>query len=863
MVLERPDVRLRLAPSLKAGGLGPSSATVDAERQGSGNEQQRPAPCQAAAAGAPCSPDAHGGSAGAAGTIEVEIRRVTIEKGNVTVEDGLTLPGHTTTRAFSDVNVTATQATPGGEIAFDLALRDDAPAGLGALAAKGKFRGLTAALALDNPRLEAEATLSSFHVDSITPYLQGSPLGQRLGGRASLRVHYQGDLSSRHRGEGPLDISQMTYADPSLWPSALPGADATITYAVSLIPEELVVEKLTLKLGTIALRASGRVRDFSERPTLKEAEWSADLPLPELARFIPWKAVGGAAATLRPMLEAGGRIVIDRAVLPEIALAGPSPTVDAVLRTLDLTATISGMSVQPSPSMPWVRNIRGTLRLANDTAVVQGLRAQLASVDLPDISATVTEVFRAPRVRATIKGPLALTQSRDAGMVSFLSRLGLEEASGAADVDLAVTVDTERPENFQLQGRVGLRDVKARTTLSPARLEGLSADVAITPAVAQISNLVATVVAPAVTSAPEGRFTVQLQGRVDGWRERPAIMLQRLNTSAMSLPVLVGLLPWGTLSDAAGPIKDVLQAGGTATIEELAFAPINLSAPPANAAHLVSLVKAVVSVRGLALKPTPNLPRMDGIAGRLSLNGGVLTATDVRGRVGPLSLPSVSVRMTNLGERPKVAVRATGPLQVVATSDTEVETMLWQHGLKSLTGQAVIDMHAEYDQRTPNDWEVQGTLVLAGIRAEAYPESAVVDGLGGRVTVSRLAGMDIVAEDIIAQVNQAPVRLSGKFLGLGTSGPVVNATVYTNRLNLAHVREFVPALKRVGLAGTLDADLEVYLPYAAAERSRLNGSLATHGLALRLPGSNVSVETGESAFTLSGNTVSFQRLHCV
>jgi uncharacterized protein YhdP len=67
-------------------------------------------------------------------------------------------------------------------------------------------------------------------------------------------------------------------------------------------------------------------------------------------------------------------------------------------------------------------------------------------------------------------------------------------------------------------------------------------------------------------------------------------------------------------------------------------------------------------------------------------------------------------------------------------------------------------------------------------------------------------------------------------------------------------------LREVDLTGTIDADLEVYLASAAPEDTRLTGRLATRGVAMRLPGSGVSVKTGESEFTLSGNAIRFQRV---
>ena len=1117
VLLESPDVRLRLGPSRQDGSPGPSSVSEGAKGQAAGNTLQGPVPCSATGTGESCPSAPAATSSGDAGPIRVEIRQLTIEKGHVTVEDGLTLPGQRMVRAFSDVDITATQEIPGGGIVFDVALRDEAPAGLGALRAQGNFHGLTDSLTINHPQLNAKATLSSLHVETITPYLRGSPLGKGLSGSASLTVQYDGDLRSHHRAEGSIDISRLAYTDPPLWPSALASADAAITYRVSLTPDELTVEHLVLKLGPLSVRASGRVSGLGDQPILKDAECSADLPLPELARFIPWKVVGNATATLQPLFENGGRIVIDRAVVPDIALAGPPTPAENVLRKIELTAHLLGMAIHPVPSIPTFRNIRGTVQMVNGIILVQGLRAQAASVELPDISAKLTNVFRFPRIEATIKGPLTLTQTPDAEMAALLRQIAVEEASGAAELDLAVTVDTAQPENFQLQGHVGLRDVKAKAGFSPARLEGLTADLAITPDVTQIAALASTVMVPAVASAPVGRFRVQLQGRVDGWRRQPVITLQHLNTDPVPLPAVASLLPWEKLGESARPVKALLLAGGTARVEELTLPPIKLSAPPTNAAQLVSRakaavsvadlavqpipdlprfegitghlsltngtltaadvrgrmgplsvgspgvsatitrlldtprvqgtlkgqltlaeppgdqalalfrrlgveeasgtavvdlavtvdtsqpenfqvqgrvglrevkgktgfsparlegltadlaitpavaqiarlsttvvvpatasapdgrftvqlqgrvdgwrerpaitlqhfrtspislpvyaelmpwaklggsarhvkelllpsgtvaiealtlppislsplpnpaqlipsVKATVSVTDLAVQPSPDLPRFEGITGHLSLTNGTLTATDVQGRVGPLSLPPLNIRVTNIGEHPKVAMQAKGPLHVAATNDADVELLLRRYGLRSLTGQAMIDMHAEYDRHTPDDWEVHGTLVLGGVRVESYPEAVVLDGLRGRVTVNRAKTMDIFAENVTAQVNQAPVRLSGKFLGVGTPGLVVSAKAYAKQLNLAHIGEFFPALKQAGLAGALDMDLSVFLPYADARKSRLNGTLAAHEVGLRLPASDVSVKNGDGEFTCSGNTVVIRRL---
>ena len=835
VLLERPDVRLRLAPGRQDEGPGPSSGTEGTKGRATSNDLQRLAPCQTAGTGAPCSPDAAGGSTGAAGPVEVEIRQLAIEKGNVTVEDGVTLPGRRMVRVFSDVDITASQEIPGRGIAFDIALRDEAPAGLGALKAQGTFRGLTTSFTLDHPQLNAQATLSSLHLEALTPYLRGSSLGQRLGGSASLTVHYDGDLSSHHRAEGSIDISRMTYTDPSLWHSALTSADAAITYKVNLTPSELAVEKLVLKLGPLSVRASGRVQDLSERPVIRNAELSSDLPLPELARFIPWKVMGASAATLRPILEAGGRIVIDHAALPDIALAGPPTPADTVLGKTELTARVFGMSVQPSPSIPRFRNIHGTFRLANGIALVQGVRAQVASVDLPDISAKITNVFKTPSVQATIQGPLALTQVPDEELAAFLRRFGVEEASGAAEVDLAVAVDTAQPENFQLKGNVGLREVKVKTGFSPARLEGLTADLAITPAVVQVSTLSTTVLVPPAASAPGGRFTAQLQARVDGWRGRPAITLQHFKTSPVPLPLVAALLPWETLGKSAAPIEAVLRGGGTVTVEALTLPPINLSAPPPTLAQLIPRVNAAVSVTDLAAQPTPNLPKFESITGHLNLANGVLTATDVRGRVGPLSVgsPGISAKVNRLLDKPRVQATIKGGIELTQASDDQAAAFLRRFGVEEASGAAEVDLAVAVDTAQPENFQLKGNVGLREVKVKTGVSPARLEGLTADlaitpavVQVSTLSTTVLVPPTASAPGGRFTAQLVARVDGWRRRPTITLQHLGTSPISLPVYAELVPWEK---LGGSVRPIKELLLP---------SGTVAIE--ALTLPPINLS-----------------------
>ncbi|MBP1741739.1 MAG: hypothetical protein H6Q48_4032, partial [Deltaproteobacteria bacterium] len=110
----------------------------------------------------------------------------------------------------------------------------------------------------------------------------------------------------------------------------------------------------------------------------------------------------------------------------------------------------------------------------------------------------------------------------------------------------------------------------------------------------------------------------------------------------------------------------------------------------------------------------------------------------------------------------------------------------------------------------------------------------------------------ITAENVRGRINQAPVQLSGKIMGVGTSNLVIDVTANAKHLNLAYLRELSPGLKKLNLAGTVDMDLDIYLPYAAPKKSRLNGMLATRNLSFQL--AHMTVEKGDSQFNLTANT---------
>lgn len=585
LLLENPVVVVNLASSPPEG----KKAATKPGSEGSEKPTTEDAPTPSDGPTSPSSPL----------PVEILIEELNIAKGRIRLSDSLTLPGQKTVYNFADVFIEATNLAPGKEIAFQLALRDEAKPGLGSVRGQGTFTGLTEALTVENPELNLKVTLTDLNVDTLKPYLKNKSLAQRLGGSISLNVNYKGDFGENLSAEGQLDLTHFTYTDTSLWENALPGAETKITYQITLEPDQMKVEKLDVDLGNISLSAKALLQDWRKEPIIKDIVLSSELPLTELIPLVPWRKLGEEAKVIRQSLAGGGKVVIEKVALPELTLAHLPEKWKTLLSSVEASIRLSDMSAGLSPELPKLEDIRGTLRLEK----------------------------------------------------------------------------------------------------------------------------------------------------------------------------------------------------------------------------------------------------------------GVLTATNVQARMGPLTLPMLEARATNLTGKPKVSAAAKGPMRLEGTADADVRKLLRQYGLKSLSGSAEIDLRADYDQAKPRQWYASGSLVLKGVRAVSHPAGVRLDDLEGRVTVKRKKTLEITVEDLMARVNQSPIQLEGKLSGGGTGRLVVDGKARTERLDLKKLSGLFPPLKDLELAGTLDMNIDVHYPHADPGKSRFSGTVKTRGMGFRLAAHNLTITEGDGDIELAGNTV--------
>jgi autotransporter translocation and assembly factor TamB len=194
-------------------------------------------------------------------------------------------------------------------------------------------------------------------------------------------------------------------------------------------------------------------------------------------------------------------------------------------------------------------------------------------------------------------------------------------------------------------------------------------------------------------------------------------------------------------------------------------------------------------------------------------------------------------------------------MRLEGTADAEVEKLLRQYGLKSLSGSGEIDLRADYDQAKPRQWYASGSLVLKGVKAVSHPAGVRLDDLQGRVTVKRKKTTEITVGDLTARVNQSPIQIQGKLSGGGTDRFVVDGKARTEGLDLKKLSGLFSPLKEFELAGILDMNIDVHYPHADPGKSTFRGTVKSRGIGFRLAAQDLTITEGDGDIELAGNTV--------
>jgi uncharacterized protein YhdP len=463
----------------------------------------------------------------------------------------------------------------------------------------------------------------------------------------------------------------------------------------------------------------------------------------------------------------------------------------------------------------------------------------------------LTETFAIQDPKLNVKA--ILTEVDVAILGPYLKNEALSERMGGT-LSLEVDYQGDLGQHFRVGGHIDLsgfayRDPSLWDNPLPGAKTTLAYEAVFDPEEIRIEELQLNL----------GNLSLSLQALVRDWREEPVVR-DALFSSELPLVELIPLIPWTKVGEGEYVIRKSLAGGGKVVVERVEIPNLPLRQIPGRWEELLSTATGSIEIIDMSAKVSPLLPRAEHITGRLRLEEGVLRATDLLAQFGPLTLPSLDLKATDLTGKPKVSAVARGPMRLAGSSDAQVKKLLTEYGLERLTGTAETDISAHYDHAKPKDWDVHVDLVLEGVRVDTIPGDMSFTDLQGRVTLQRKKNMEITVQNLKGRMNQSPIHLNGRVAGIESDRFVVDARVRTEDLDLTPVSALVPSLKNLELEGRLGLNLNVHYPNTDPLATRLTGTVKARGLGLQLDAQSIRVKDGDAALELAGSTLRLEHM---
>jgi len=355
-------------------------------------------------------------------------------------------------------NLNAYKPPFGGDLQFKLTLDETGPLDLGTFKTSGTLRIPTEAMPSDQPMITCKATLDRFNLDAIKPYIKDKSFTEKLGGNLSLQLDYTGDLGSRFTVAGDIDLSRLTYSDPTLWEKNLQNDTAHIQYHIHAAPDHIEVEKLDLHVGNLLLTLNATVDDYQKNPTVKNAVLSGDLPLKEIIPLVPMKLSKTRTDLIRSIIEGGGTISIKSFKFPELNINALPEKWASAFKKSKGTIQIKNASFRPDEALPRLEKISADLTLSRGIIETSVKPIKLGHATLPALKAKITDITGQPKLTAKAKGPIRLPQSSSHQLDTYFKQYGLTGLSGIAVADLEIDYDSAHPESWHANGSLDLEN---------------------------------------------------------------------------------------------------------------------------------------------------------------------------------------------------------------------------------------------------------------------------------------------------------------------------------------------------------------------------------------------------------------------
>jgi uncharacterized protein involved in outer membrane biogenesis len=428
----------------------------------------------------------------------------------------------------------------------------------------------------------------------------------------------------------------------------------------------------------------------------------------------------------------------------------------------------------------------------------------------------------------------------------------VEQLSGSVSGDISIESDLGKHLSASASVNLGALSIVDKTLWQePLSLAGakLTFRLSLDPAHIQLQD----------AALAWGSQRLRLKGAVTDWKQHPKAKDVVLN-STLQLKALVSTVPWPLLGEYGQRIRALFERGGVVTIHEARLDTLDLSDSDDLAGRLIAAVDAPITLSGVTADPGGNLPEFEDLSANVLLRKGVLSASDVKARLGPIALPVGSFEITNLMSQPTLVGRAKGPVSVTHSADQSVEQLLQAHGLESLSGEATVDIELELDLLAASARKAHGSINLANVDAKATPSGAVLEDVHGILSLSLAEIPSIEVRGLGGRLDGTTFFVDGTAKRIGQEDLEIDATVKSGWLDLSRLAEFAPPLKPINLSGQANLDVEIQYPHAKPESSRLRGKLGTKNVSLELTRPDLRVGDLNGSVQLQGNSVQSEQL---
>ena len=436
----------------------------------------------------------------------------------------------------------------------------------------------------------------------------------------------------------------------------------------------------------------------------------------------------------------------------------------------------------------------------------------------------------------------------------------IEKMDGQATVDLTLAMPIRATKDFTLNGRLGLRDTSGRTALNPASIEKLSAVIHFSTRNLSLSDVTANVILPAPDESTDGRFSIAFQGQIDEWRRKPVLQVERFGTSVIPLASLGAAIPWEKLDAGSEKIRDLMTGDGGIAIKNVTISTLDLSAAVKQPLYALSKVNGAIELVNVAVKPIPSFYTFEGINGLVGIKNQVLIAKDIRLRMGPVTLPKLNVQVSELSDNPTVSASLEGTVQLGAVTTPQLKEVMKSRGLERIGGELRVGLQVNYDHANPKGWTAAGDVRMNRIEADSYPQGVTLTDLNGRMSFRRKDAFELLVDQIQGKINETPMLLHGNVTTDAQGEFEVDGTVQIERLDLSHLAALNAELKKSGLRGILNVDIQTSYSSKAPRNAQLNGKLATTAFGLHLPEKNLSIKNGDADIGLTGKGINVDTL---